>query len=917
MSWVSLSGSEGGESEMHSYKDVAKHAFASPTNLGSRLGHRTPSKDNMSTSGMSTSRRGPSRIGSQDEAEAFHQMFNSTAVQVTKKRSNSKEPKPNDLSEGLKALANKASRQYHADLSSNDESGNNSSSDGKESFSLGSVSRRTKDLDLAHNDNSFHVIGGLIVEFFQSKQKAGNSDLRLTAQDIAQLDRLAPPRVRASFVEAVRFRFTNAPMESTSSVHLLARQCHDLGLDADGPQNPLLVAAGAEIVIPVPRQDKTTSSRASGRSSGDSGSESGSMSSYPSSSSGKEPEVIGTHPSSRVVPALPKNSPLLPNFGRPPRQHAEDPPAKSGASISTRLTKMGVEVPYNSDDSSADVSTSHSQPSSSQGVGTGTGGRPDPNNTLHDAVGNSLTKMGIEMPRYGGDSAVSSIAAGCGASVSTDMKSMATSLTRLGVEIPLRAMSGEYTQSDSGASYNSDKQPNGAAKPMHHQPLRMPMPGPHGQVPVFAAGQNVMLSGSKTDEDSSILPSAGSSKEYASSEGMAKQQLMAELREASNLMAESKTQEAAKFWRDHVLELEARLRALTGDEASYVSEMEKQTLPTLRVMNVNVNGDSAQGREELAPTANGGQNNTAVPDVAPVGVNNDPNNQFTNHPSNSFQATNSSQNSLAQDAAHHRMDMAAARAPLMIDPSLEGVPMVDVVAPADLPGGYHFEAEIEGRRFLATVPAGGVQKGETFSCYMRDLEKVGSDIPVGRWRDGLFDCCSIGCCHPVICNGLFCPIVLLGQIMTRVGFDFLGRPSLDNSMNGPGTLWTILVFWVIMNLALFAAFNVKWSRGMELSMADLGSVVVINVAYILFLIYLTSSTRGSLREKYYIRESRFHDLEDCCCATFCLPCSVCQMARHTADYSTYEGVCCNETGLPDCYAPSSSGKYLDTDPVMS
>ena len=96
--------------------------------------------------------------------------------------------------------------------------------------------------------------------------------------------------------------------------------------------------------------------------------------------------------------------------------------------------------------------------------------------------------------------------------------------------------------------------------------------------------------------------------------------------------------------------------------------------------------------------------------------------------------------------------------PLMIDPSLEGVPMVDVVAPADLPGGYHFEAEIEGRRFLATVPTGGVQKGETFSCYMRDLEKVGSDIPVGRWRDGLFDCCSTGFCHPVICNSLFCPL---------------------------------------------------------------------------------------------------------------------------------------------------------------
>lgn len=143
--------------------------------------------------------------------------------------------------------------------------------------------------------------------------------------------------------------------------------------------------------------------------------------------------------------------------------------------------------------------------------------------------------------------------------------------------------------------------------------------------------------------------------------------------------------------------------------------------------------------------------------------------------------------------------------------------------------------------------------------------------------------------------------VLLGQIMSRVGFDFLGRPSLDNSINGPSTLWTIFSFWVFVNVALFCAYNVKWSRGMELSGADLGALAFVNIAYSLFVVYLTSATRGSLREKYYIRESRFHDLEDCCCATFCLPFSLAQMARHTADYSEYEGVCCNESGLPDSY----------------
>jgi hypothetical protein len=53
--------------------------------------------------------------------------------------------------------------------------------------------------------------------------------------------------------------------------------------------------------------------------------------------------------------------------------------------------------------------------------------------------------------------------------------------------------------------------------------------------------------------------------ELSAAETLARQQLLAELREASNFMAESKTKEASNFWRNHVLELQARLRTLQGD----------------------------------------------------------------------------------------------------------------------------------------------------------------------------------------------------------------------------------------------------------------------------------------------------------------------------------------------------------------
>jgi len=92
---------------------------------------------------------------------------------------------------------------------------------------------------------------------------------------------------------------------------------------------------------------------------------------------------------------------------------------------------------------------------------------------------------------------------------------------------------------------------------------------------------------------------------------------------------------------------------------------------------------------------------------------------------------------------------------LEIDPKLASNPVVDVVAPDDLPGGFSFEAEMGTQRFLATVPAGGVRRGETFSTHMK---KIDIEIPVGLWRDGLFSCFKHGVCHPLVVNTIACPL---------------------------------------------------------------------------------------------------------------------------------------------------------------
>lgn len=75
------------------------------------------------------------------------------------------------------------------------------------------------------------------------------------------------------------------------------------------------------------------------------------------------------------------------------------------------------------------------------------------------------------------------------------------------------------------------------------------------------------------------------------------------------------------------------------------------------------------------------------------------------------------------------------------------------------------------------------------------------------------------------------------------------------------------------------------------------------ITFWLFTMSLVCRTRRRVRERYSIPEKQCRGVEDCCCAFFCGCCTAAQMARHTADYETYAGQCCSETGVP-AHAPS-------------
>ena len=79
--------------------------------------------------------------------------------------------------------------------------------------------------------------------------------------------------------------------------------------------------------------------------------------------------------------------------------------------------------------------------------------------------------------------------------------------------------------------------------------------------------------------------------------------------------------------------------------------------------------------------------------------------------------------------------------------------MIEVTVPSDLPEGYVFDAVADGQTFSVTVPAGGVRRGQIFRAPVVSggVGISASAVPRGRWKDGLCDCCKLGCCHPTLC----------------------------------------------------------------------------------------------------------------------------------------------------------------------
>jgi Cys-rich protein (TIGR01571 family) len=255
------------------------------------------------------------------------------------------------------------------------------------------------------------------------------------------------------------------------------------------------------------------------------------------------------------------------------------------------------------------------------------------------------------------------------------------------------------------------------------------------------------------------------------------------------------------------------------------------------------------------------------------------------------------------------------------------VEYITVVAPSNLPEGYELDVDSDDTQWTVQVvcerndssmllhsfslvlltnvlslfraqPEGGVKLGETFRGLMVNKIPVAKakfaalsmqedassfEIPMGRWRDGIFDFCTHGPCHALCCLTRFCPLIALGQLMTRLNLNACGKPASTRFRGLTSPFYVIIFLILFFPVYLFVPFS------------TLGLFIYIMVIH--------TRTRNGLRRKYKIG-SGSDCLGDCCCAFWCGPCSICQMARHTADYRHHHKArCCTETGLDEDVEP--------------
>lgn len=236
-------------------------------------------------------------------------------------------------------------------------------------------------------------------------------------------------------------------------------------------------------------------------------------------------------------------------------------------------------------------------------------------------------------------------------------------------------------------------------------------------------------------------------------ESLARQQIMSEINETKFLMKGSVTPEAVSFWKAHLEELSQRLVALSKEEQIRNASISLYGADSFNYADTNNEIENISNKMK--------QHYVTAKTVSKEGYLE--NNRKMREETGSGHSHQLSQSNTPSETLEAHADVVGSYRPA--NKAQEELPVCDVVAPSDLPGGYMFEAQLGDRKFLATVPPGGVTKGQRFVSTMKELETIEISVPLGGWRDEACDCFSYGIFHPLFLNTIFVPCSELHRLL--------------------------------------------------------------------------------------------------------------------------------------------------------
>lgn len=175
------------------------------------------------------------------------------------------------------------------------------------------------------------------------------------------------------------------------------------------------------------------------------------------------------------------------------------------------------------------------------------------------------------------------------------------------------------------------------------------------------------------------------------------------------------------------------------------------------------------------------------------------------------------------------------------------------------------------------------KKGDGADADSNKIWYDGNGAPIGEWRTTLCSCCDV-LTQSTFWMALFCPPILMAQLITRLGLTWNGRP-------GPPEETSLSYNRIVLSLVITLVF---WK------IPFLGLILLLGF-YLVVVVYIGSQVRAYMRQKYKVPNTLptrcGQRVDDVCFMLLCGCCSSIQMARHTHDDKEYPGHGCTTTGL--------------------